>query len=146
MASGGYVETAPIRIEGLREFQRRLRSMDTDLPKALRVAMNEAGQLVVDRARPRVPQRTGRAAASIRVVSTRTESRVRGGGARVPYYAWLDFGGAVGRNKATRRAFLKSGRYLWAAFAELNADGRLQAVLSRALGDVARSSGIEMTS
>lgn len=145
MASYGTVETAPIRIEGLREFQARLRAMDRDLPKALRVAMNAGGQLVVDTAKPRVPQRTGAAAASIRVVSTRTESRVRGGGARVPYYAWLDFGGSVGRNKATKRAFYKSGRYLWAAFAELNADGRIQEILSRALDDVARSAGIEMT-
>lgn len=145
MASYGTVETPPIRIEGLAEFQRRLRGMDRDLPKALRVAMNKAGQLVVDTAKPRVPQRTGRAAASIRVVSTRTESRVRGGGARVPYYAWLDFGGSVGRGGATKRAFYKSGRYLWAAFAELSGDNRIQEILDEALGEVARSAGIEMT-
>lgn len=139
------VSTAPIRIEGLAEFQRRLRAMDRDLPKALRLAQNEAGQLVVDVAKPRVPQRSGAAAASIRVASTRTETRVRGGGAKVPYYAWLDFGGSVGRGKATKRAFYKSGRYLWAAFAELNQEGRIQAVLSMALGRIADEAGIEMT-
>lgn len=119
--------------------------MDRDLPKALRIAMNAGAQLVVDVAKPRVPQRSGAAAASIRVVSTRTEARVRAGGARVPYYPWLDFGGAVGKGKKTKRAFFKSGRYLWAAFAEKSRDGEIQAVISRSLGDIARDAGVSMT-
>jgi hypothetical protein len=143
--ASGAVEFRPISIQGLAEFQRRLRRVDVDLPKALRLAMNEAGQLVVDTAKPRVPQLTGAAAGSIRVVSTRTESRVRAGGAKVPYYAWLDFGGAVGRNKSVKRAFFKSGRYLWAAFAEKSASGEIQAILSRRLDEIASTAGIEMT-
>src|SRR5689334_15341087 len=82
----------PIKITGLAEFNRALRRMSTDLPKALRQAQNEAAGIVVDWARPRVPVRSGRAARSVRASSTRTAARVTGGGARVPYYPWLDFG------------------------------------------------------
>ncbi|WP_307962251.1 hypothetical protein [Salinispora arenicola] len=55
--------------------------------------MNDAAQVVVDWARPRVSRRSGRAARSLRVASTGKAVRVRAGGARVPYYPWLDFGG-----------------------------------------------------
>jgi hypothetical protein len=85
--------TEAIKIKGLAEFNRNLRKLDSDLPKALRVALNQAADVVVDAARPRRcraapagPQRRSRR-------STRTAARVKGGGARVPYYPWLDFGG-----------------------------------------------------
>jgi hypothetical protein len=120
--------------------------MDRGLPKALRVAMNEAAQIVVDDARPRVPVRSGKAAGSIRVASTRSSVRVRAGGARVPYYPWLDFGGAVGRGGSTKRPFLKEGRYLWKSFADKSKSGEIQATLRRALGDLGRDAGIDVTS
>lgn len=132
-----------IRVEGLAEFNRGLRKMDADLPKALRVAMNEAAGVVVDYARPKIPRRSGRAAGSVRVASTRTAVRVRAGGARVPYYPWLDFGGRVGRNRSVVRPFLSDGRYLWKGLAVKRVE--FTAVLERSLLDVARSAGIEVT-
>lgn len=129
-----------IRIHGLREFNRNLRRLDSNLPKGLRLAGNRAANIVVAEARPRVPKRTGRAAASVRAASTRTSARVRGGGARVPYYPWLDFGGRVGRNRSVSRPFLQEGRYIWAAFADQRA--QVQAELHDALVDVARGAGV----
>lgn len=132
----------PIKIDGLAAFTRNLRRLDADLPKTLRVAMNDAAQVVVDWARPRVPRRSGRAARSLRVASTGRAVRVRAGGARVPYYPWLDFGGRVGRSRSIRRPFRREGRYLWAGYSS-NRD-EVRRVTERALLDAARSAGVEV--
>jgi hypothetical protein len=135
--------TAPIRVEGLAEFSRNLKKLNGDLPKALRIALNEAADIVVKGARPKVPRRSGRAAASVKARSTRTSSRVVGGSNRVPYYPWLDFGGRVGKGKSVRRPFLKEGRYIYASyFANTDEYGK---VLEEALLEVARQAGVEVT-
>lgn len=132
-----------IKIDGLAEFSRNLRKLDSELPKALRIAMNAAADIVVDAARAKVPRRTGRAARSIRPQSTRTAVRVTAGGRRVPYYPWLDFGGRVGRGRAIRRPFYSDGRYIYPAY-HANRE-EFTAVLEQALLDVARQSGVEVT-
>lgn len=132
----------PVKITGLAEFNRNLKKLDADLPKALRLAHNEAAQLIVDYAKPKVPRKSGRAAGSIKAKSTRTESRVSGGSKRVSYYPWLDFGGRVGPKRSVHRPFIKEGRYLYPAlgaqydkFAEL---------LEEKLIEVARQAGVEV--
>ncbi len=136
----------PVRIQiyGLTEFRRELRALDRGLPKALRIAMNEAADVVVSDARPKVPRRTGKAAASIRAQSTQTSVRVAAGGNRAPWYPWLDWGGRVGRRKAVKRAFFKEGRYLYPAYYRARDSGRLQEILGKALRDVADSAGIRV--
>ncbi len=137
------VQTAPIRIEGLDRFRAGLRGMDRGLPRALRLALNEAAQLVVDDAVPNIPRLTGRAAVSVRVASSQAAVRVRAGGAKVPYYPWLDFGGKVGRNRSVDRAFFSEGRYIWKSFASKRDE--VQATLQRALIGLAESSGLDVT-
>lgn len=132
----------PIRIDGLAQFSRDLKKLDADLPKALRVALNEAADVIVDYARPRVPKRSGRAQASVKARSTRTAVRVVGGGSRAPYFPWLDFGGRVGRRRAVKRAFLKDGRYIYEGYFRKQAE--FEAVLTKALLDVAAQAGIEV--
>lgn len=132
----------PIRVDGLDQFVRNLRTLDADAPKALRKAQNGAANIVVEWARPRVPRRSGRAARSIRAASTGKATRVREGGARVPYMPWLDFGGKVGPVRSVSRPFKKQGRYVWAGLAA-NRD-QVERVLAAALVDAARSAGIEV--
>lgn len=136
----------PIRIEGLREFSRNLRKLDNDLPKALRVAMNQGAELVIGEATPGIPSRTGRARKSVRKASTRTQVRVTGGGKRAPYYPWLDFGGRVGRRRSIARPFIADGRYIYSAYFGLRSAGRFEEVLTDALLDVARQAGLEVES
>lgn len=131
-----------IRIDGLAEFVRNLRRLDSDLPKTLRVALNGAADVVVGYARPRIPKRTGRALSTLKARSTRTEVRVSAGGRRAPYYPWLDFGGRVGRGKSVRRAFLKEGRYIYAGY--FAGRDEFERVLVDALVDTARAAGIEV--
>jgi hypothetical protein len=135
----------PITITGLREYLRALKKMDADLPKAVRVVLNKAADLVIDLARPDVPSRSGRAARSIRGQSTRTAVRVTAGGKRAPYYPWLDFGGRVGRKKSTRRPFDPEGRYLYPAYFDLRNEGTLIEVMSAGLVELAETAGFEVT-
>lgn len=132
----------PIRIDGLAEFSRNLRKLDRELPKGLRIALNEAANVIVGYAQPRVPRRSGRAARSIKARSTRTAVRVQGGGARVPYYPWLDFGGRVGRKRSINRPFKKEGRYIYAGYHAKKTE--FSSVLERALLQVAASAGVEV--
>lgn len=131
-----------VSIAGLREFQRALKQMDGDLPKALRVAFNQAADIVVQEARQRIPTKTGRAKASVKARSTQTAARVVGGSARVPYYPWLDFGGRVGQGGRIRRPFLKDGRYIYAAY-HANKERFTQAAVD-AVVDVAKQAGLEV--
>ncbi len=133
----------PIKITGLKEFSRNLRKMDKDLPKALRLALNDAGEIIVEWARPRVPKRSGRAAGSIKSKSTRTLARVSAYGNRVPYGPWLDFGGAVGRRNSVKRPYIAEGRYIYPGLTA-NQD-QINKVLRDALLDVARSAGVVIT-
>lgn len=133
-----------ITIDGLAEFRRDLRRLSADLPKALRLALNKAGESVIVEARPRVPTQSGRAARSLKARSTQTEVRVQGGGARVPYYAWLDFGGTRegrGGGKATR-PFYSEGRIIYAAFHDVSDRGVFQETLTDALVEVGRQAGV----
>jgi hypothetical protein len=99
--------------------------------------------VVVDVARPRVASRSGRARGSVRAKSTRTAVRIAGGGKRVPYYGWLDYGGRVGRGKAQVRPFKKQGRYLYPAYYATRDE--IPRLLEDALVDVARQAGLEVT-
>ena len=133
-----------IKIDGFREFRDRLKAMDRDLPKAIRLAFNEAADIVVTDARSRVPVLTGAAKASVKAASTQTKARVKGGGNKAPYYPWLDFGGHVGPNRSVERPFLTNGRYIYNAF--FRRRGEFVDAMSDALIKVARQAGIEVTS
>ncbi len=131
-----------IKVDGLAQFVRNLRKLDADLPKALRIGFNDAAQIVIDTARPRMPRLTGRAASSLRAQSTRTAVRVTEGGRRAPYVPWLDFGGKVGRNRSVRRPFIADGRYLYASFYAKH--DQVRSAVVAALLDVAKSAGVEV--
>lgn len=134
----------PIKVDGLAEFTHNLKKLDSDLPKMVRIALNEAADVIIDYARPRVPKRSGRAARSIRARSTQTVVRVSGGGNRAPYYPWLDFGGRVGRGRSVDRAFFKEGRYLYQGYYVAKRSGDFPDILSKALIAVARKAGLEV--
>ena len=106
----------PISVRGLRELQAALKAGDGESQKQLRVVMNDAAEVVAGGARSLVPSRSGRARGSVRAASSQREARVFGGGARVPYYGWLDFGGRTGRGRSVRRSFRKDGRYIYPTY------------------------------
>lgn len=133
---------AKIGVEGLAEFNRGLRKLDKDAPKGLRLALNEAADLLIDRTRPLIPKRTGAAAKSLKAKSTRTSARVSVGGKKAPYYPWLDFGGKTGRKKSVDRKFYKEGRYLYPTLRKVRPE--IEAKLLQALVGVARDAGLDV--
>lgn len=133
---------AKISVEGLAEFNRGLRKISADAPKGLRLALNEAATLLVDRTRPLIPRRTGAAAASLKARSTRTSARVGMGGRRAPYMPWLDFGGRTGKNKSVQRPFYAEGRYLYPTLRKVRPE--IENALRGALVQVARDAGLDV--
>lgn len=134
-----------IDVRGLAEFSRALKGMSRDLPKQLRVAMNDAVTVVVAEARPRIPARSGSARGSVKASSTQNKARIKAGGSRAPYFGWLDFGGkrrGRGGGIATRQ-FRKKGRYIWAAFGTKRA--QVMEGLEAAIADAARQAGLEVS-
>lgn len=102
-----------IQVSGLKELRRGLREVDKTLGPELRKGLNEIADMVGDAARPLVPSRTGKARSSIKAGSTERAVQLKVGGAKAPYYGWLDFGGKVGRSKSVRRPFIPGGRYIY---------------------------------
>lgn len=133
----------PVRIKGLREFQAQLRAIDEDLPKQLRVVFNDAAELVAADARRRVPTRSGRAKASIKVASQQRKVAVKAGGTRARYYPWLDYGGRVGRKRSVRRVFRPDGRYLYPAYRRHRDD--VIDLAAAGMERLARDAGLEVT-
>jgi hypothetical protein len=131
-----------IQVSGLREFQKALRDMDRDLPKQLRIALNSASELVINYAKPKVPKRSGRAAGSLKVRSSQKQARIAAGGARAPYYPFLDFGGSVGPGKSVHRPFYTEGRYIYPGL-KANKD-KITQQLEVALTELAKSAGLEV--
>lgn len=133
-----------VQVTGLKEFQKALRDMDKALPKQLRLVLNDAATVVIDYARPRIPRKTGRAAASITARSSQRLARVAIGGRKAGYYPWLDFGGQ-GRVKGrpAARPFIKEGRYLYPALRVKKDD--LQRTLEQGLTRLATDAGLEVT-
>lgn len=130
----------PIKVEGLADFTRALKQVSTEAPKAVRVANNQAADVVVKYTLPLVPVRSGKAKRTVKAISTRSEARVRGGSKAVPYFPWLNFGGHVGRRHATARPYVTEGRYIYPSY--LNHRPEVYAVLVKELERLARLSGL----
>lgn len=135
---------AEIQVDGLRQLQAALRSMDTDLPKMMRTVNNQAASLVIDYARPRMPSKSGAARASLKARSSQREARIAMGGRKAPYAPWLDFGGQGRRaGRPPARPFIREGRYVYAALRARRAD--IIEVMAAGMTDLAKSAGLEVT-
>lgn len=130
-----------IAVGGLAQLSRALKAVDTDAPKQLRIGLNEAAQLLVDRTRPEVPSVTGAARRSLVARSTRTAGRVAMGGKKAGYTPWLDFGGEGKRpGRPPARPFLREGRYIYPTLARIRP--QIEAQLQDSLSTVIRNAGL----
>ena len=140
-----------IKIAGLRDFQKALKDMDGESQKKLRLVLNQAADVVVDRARPLIPHDGGTAKASLKAQSSQREVRVKAGGAKASYYPWLDFGGSVGRGHIPRKAgsgaikrpFRSKGRYIYPSYEKSR--NQVHDALVEGLANLAQEAGLEVT-
>lgn len=129
-----------IQIDGLKQFRAQLKQVDAALPKQIRVALNEAGTIVIDTARPKIPVRTGAAKASLKLRSSQTRAAIAAGGKRAPYYPWLDFGGKVGRHNSVERPFYTDGRFVYVALKDKRPE--IIEAMAKALTALAEGAGL----
>lgn len=88
MPSGNRVE-----IEGVKSLARNLRKAGEEGARDFLLAANkEAAQIVESAARPKIPQRTGRLAASLKSSGSARGGVVQVGKARVPWAGPIHFG------------------------------------------------------
>jgi hypothetical protein len=132
-----------VEVVGLAALNKGLRAIDKEAPKELRLALNEAAQLLVDRTRPKIPSVSGAARRSLVARSTRTSARVAAGGKKAPWFPWIDFGGE-GRVKGRppKREFVREGRYIYPTLREIRP--RIEAQLQESLSKVVRDAGLEV--
>ena len=134
-------EDVSIHLKGLKEFQGALREVDRKLGPELRKTLNQVAEVVASAARPLVPVQSGKAVGSIKAGSTQRAAQIKAGGAKVPYYQWLDFGGHVGRNKSIARPFYTIGRYLYPTAKEKRPETERK--LDEVLRQLATSAGFD---
>jgi len=131
-----------VGVKGLTEFRKSLRTIDKDLGKGLRKALNTASDFIIGQARPLIPRKTGKAAKSLKARSSQEAVRIVVGGKAAPYYPWLDYGGNVGKDNSAHRPFISEGRYLYPTLGKHRAE--FERLLQGALTDVARGAGIDV--
>lgn len=113
-----------IRVEGLDNLRKRLRKADKGLARDLGKAGKKAADIVAKDAASRVDVRSGQAKRSVKAVTLRGGGAVKGGGAAVPYFGFLDYGNkpgsgaGVGRGDSQRRPYIAGGRYVYPALAD----------------------------
>jgi hypothetical protein len=106
-------------VEGLRDLNKNLKVLSVEAQKEMAEALKVIASGVVDDVKSRVPRgKTGNAQKSVRPRAGAKGAGIAFGGGRAPYYPWLDFGGRVGRQKATVRPVIRGGRYVYPAIAD----------------------------
>ena len=131
-----------IKIQDLNEFTRALKKLDSDLPKMVRVANNHAADLLISKAKPLMPSRSGAARNSLVARSTRGSARISAGGPKAPYYPWLDFGGRTGKKKSVVRPFYSEGRYIYPTLRKYSEE--IAQAQYDSLAAVARQAGLDV--
>jgi hypothetical protein len=133
---------AVLHVEGLAQVQRSLRQIGPAAAKGLRLALNEAAELLIDRVRPKIPSRTGAARRSLKARSSQKAVRIAVGGRRAPWYPWLDFGGRTGPGRSVVRPYIADGRYLYPGLRANRAE--IQQLIVQRLREVAEDAGLEV--
>jgi hypothetical protein len=106
-------EIAGTEVEGLIAMKKAFRLAHDGTQRAIQRRLKAVAALVASEVAGRVPVRSGRAASSVRALATQESASVAAGGARAPYYAFLDFGGSTGRGHVPGAADSGSVRREW---------------------------------
>lgn len=89
-------KSSGIHVDGLKELQRELKSLDAEWPKELRKANKEAAEMVAARTRRSFARGTGvdpKVVPSIRALAQARSAAVKIGGQRFPFALGAEFGG-----------------------------------------------------
>lgn len=135
---------AKVQVRNLREITAAMKAANDGVPGRLKEYLLPVAQDVARVAAARVPRDTGAAAGTVTARATQRGAGVSFGGAKAPYFPWLDFGGSTGRGHVPRkagsgsvkRAMPLGGRYVYPAIEDSRdriERGAMDAVLKAAL-------------
>lgn len=110
-----------LSVEGQLETQKGLLEIAERAQEYVDEAALAVAELVIETARPNVPVQTGAASDSLQAYMAGDQA-VAEGGADVDYYAWLEYGGASGRDGSNVRETEANGRYIQPAYEEVEGD------------------------
>jgi hypothetical protein len=106
---------AVVSIIGLRALRRDIAKQTTQTSSAMYEGLRAAGRLaanpIADTTRTIVPRVSGRLAADVRVLASRTGASVRMGRQALRYAGFIEFGGNL--PQGPHRQYIPQGRYLF---------------------------------
>lgn len=130
-----------VRVEGLADFQRELRRLDSKLPRELTAANRAAAEMVAERARSRargLGSVAAKSAPSIKAAAEQRRSKINLGDNRHPFALGAEFGG---RRRPTTQQFEpwtgKTGRFFYPTIRDT--EDEFMAVYERAIDQLARA-------
>lgn len=133
-----------VSVQGLTQFRKAIKQLSPELAKEFRRDMKDVAVIVARAAAPNVPVVTGMAASSVQASTSGSTVQVRAGGAKAPYFGWLEFGGVLhpvgGRHNTITRAKVRRGRTLMPAVDAHHAE--LIAAAEKAIRNAARKAGL----
>lgn len=129
-----------LHVRGLDDYRQALTRMADGTDQMCRTVLDQALDMVVSYARPRIPRRTGATAGSLQ---RRAGGNTAGVEATAVHFGWLDYGGNVGRALAVHRRYEPAGRYLYPGLHVHHDD--ITDAMQRAYLDLSRASGLEVT-
>lgn len=132
-----------VEVQGIGQYAKSLRKIDKASAKNLRLALNQAGGVVVDYIKKGMPSKTGGARSTVKAKSTADTVKVSEGSKRRAYVPWLDFGGRVGKRHSVRRLYIQEGRYLYAALSDNTVKAEFISALERAIVGTLADAGLE---
>ena len=134
---------ASVGIDGLSQLQRQLKQLSPATKRAFGVELKRIVDFVAEDVRSQMPEKSGKAKRSVRVIFSGGYLAIKAGGPNAPYYPWLDFGGklhttgaktivvgpkkgqqgpsrlvhSAGRKLGSERPFIKEGRWIYPTIA-----------------------------
>jgi HK97 gp10 family phage protein len=124
------------KVVGLRDTQRRLRKMDREATKKLRVANKVAAEVIKEEAQPEVPVQSGKLKRSLGVKASQTSASVKAGTkSTVPYGNPAHWGW----QRRPQGGYNPKNMFLWRAFRE--GHDEMVEVYEKAMDDARKSAG-----
>lgn len=117
-----------------------LERFEEDLPEMMQNVSDQVAELVVKKTRPDVPRVSGAAQRSLKVLDFTGGAAATGGSRAVPYFAWLNYGGAAGIRHSVHRPVVPQGRYLHPQFEHSQA--QVERIMKDGMLELSRASGI----
>jgi hypothetical protein len=122
-----------VKARGLDGFSKDLQVAETRLIDGMRDLMSELADETASDARNKA--RPGKLSGDS-MDSIRAQGPVVRAGDAVPWYGFADFGGTTGIKRSVKRKYIKGGRWLFPAVADVGVTNRAEKMVERATEDL----------